>query len=87
LNERTPAPPGGLLEAGGMGRTRHGQPPGRTEPRHRAIAAGEIARLAHLPSDQVAAAVVAGVLILRTRGVGPLPIALAMAEALEGSGL
>ena len=87
MNAWPPAPLGGPLEAAGMGRTRLGQPASLPAPRERAIAAGEIARLAHLPSDQVAAAVVAGVLILRTRGIGPLPIVLALAEALEGAGL
>ena len=55
-------------------------------PRHRALAAREIARLSELPSDLVVAAVVAGAVILRARGIGPLPILLAMAEAVDTPG-
>lgn len=72
---------GARPEAPGMGRTRAGQPSG-PRARDAAVAAHEIARLAQLPSDLVVAAVVAGVLILRARGIGHLPIAVALAEAL-----
>jgi len=52
--------------------------------RERALAASEIARLSQLPSDLVVAAIAAGIAILRTRGIGPLPIVLALAEAVDG---
>ena len=77
-----PPPAGGHLEAPGMGRTRLGQP---SEPaaRDRALAAAAIARMAQLPSDLIVAEIVAGILVLRTKGISRLAITLALAEALQ----
>jgi hypothetical protein len=72
---------GARLESPGMGRTRVGQPPAPPA-RDAALAAHEIARLAQLPSDLVVASLVAAAVILRARGIGPLPIVLALAEAV-----
>lgn len=50
--------------------------------RDRALAATAIASLADLPTDLVVAVMVAGAAIIRGRGIGPLPIVMALAEAV-----
>ena len=52
------------------------------DPSDRALAATAIASLAELPTDLIVAVLVAAAAVIRSRGIGPLPIVMALAEAV-----